>query len=118
MTRLTCRPCRDSSQSAPEGIRTPNLLIRSNSIDPTPTEAARPRTKPGQMFAQVTRVRTRQGGPGRGVAELRSRGILGLKSLGHRGPLPVNPAAIGKRPPVGGCQRRQGAVRQAALCRT
>ena len=29
------------------------------------------------MFAQVTGVRTRQGGPGRGVTEPRSRGILG-----------------------------------------
>ena len=70
-------PSSVSTQSAPEGIRTPNLLIRSNSIDPTPTEAPRPQTKPRQMFTQVTGVRTRQGGPGRGVTELRSRGILG-----------------------------------------
>jgi hypothetical protein len=66
-----------STQSAPEGIRTPNLLIRSNSIDPTWPEAARPQTKPRQMFAQVTELRTRHGGPGRGVTEPRSRGILG-----------------------------------------
>ena len=65
-------PSSVSTQSAPEGIRTPNLLIRSNSIDPTPTEAARPQTKPRQMFAQVTGVRTRQGGPGRDVTEPRS----------------------------------------------
>jgi hypothetical protein len=58
-----------STQSAPEGIRTPNLLIRSNSLDPTRAEAARPQTKPGQMFAQVTGVQTRQDGPGRGVTE-------------------------------------------------
>lgn len=73
-----------SRQCAPGGIRTPNLLIRSNSIDPTPTEAARPETKPGQTFAQVTGVRRGRGGPGRGVTELRSRGLLG-HILGHRG---------------------------------
>ncbi len=61
-----------STQSAPGGIRTPNLLIRSNSIGPTWAEAARPQTKPRQMFAQVTGVWTRQGGPGRGVTEPRS----------------------------------------------
>jgi hypothetical protein len=61
-----------STQSAPEGIRTPNLLIRSNSIDPTPREAARPGKKPGQMFPQVNGVRTRQGGSGRDVTEPRS----------------------------------------------
>ena len=79
-------PSSVSTQSAPEGIRTPNVLIRSNSIDPTPTEAARPQTKSGRMFAQVTGVRTRRGGPGRGVTEPRSRGILG-HILGHRGRL-------------------------------
>ena len=61
-----------STQSAPEGIRTPNLLIRSNSIGPTRAESARPQTKPGGMFVQVTGVRTRQGGAGRGVTDLRS----------------------------------------------
>ena len=99
MTRLTCRPCRDSSQSAPEGIRTPNLLIRSNSIDPTPTEAARPQTKSGQMFAQVTGVRTRRGGPGRSYGT-----EIPLNFGSHSGsprPAPVNPAAIGKRPQLG-----------------
>ena len=79
-------PSSVSTQSAPEGIRTPNLLIRSNSIDPTPTEASRPQTKRGQMFAQVTGVRTGQGGPGRDVTEPRSRGILG-HILGHPGRL-------------------------------
>jgi hypothetical protein len=75
---------------APEGIRTPNLLIRSNSIDPTRAEAARPQTKPGQVFAQVKGVRTRDGGPSRSVTELRSRGILG-HILGHRGRLRPKP---------------------------
>ena len=60
-------PSSVSTQSAPGGIRTPNLLIRSNSIDPTRAEAARPQTRPGQVSAQVTGVRTRQGGPGRSV---------------------------------------------------
>ena len=70
---------------------TPNLLIRSNSIDPTEAEAARPQTKPRQLFAQVTGLRTRQGGAGRGVTELRSRGILG-HILGHHGRLWAHPA--------------------------
>ena len=65
-------PSSVSTQSAPEGIRTPNLLIRSNSIDPTRAEAARPHTKPGRTFAQVTGVKTRQDGPGRVVTEPRS----------------------------------------------
>ena len=65
-------PSSVSTQSAPEGIRTPNLLIRSNSIDPTRAEANRPQTKPAQVFAQVTGVRTRQVGPGRDVTEPRS----------------------------------------------
>ena len=90
-------PSSVSTQNAPEGIRTPNLLIRSNSIDPTPTEAARPEKKPGQMFAQVTGMRTRQGRPGRGVTEPRSRRILG-HVLGHLGRLRRNPGGVGTRP--------------------
>ena len=68
-------PSSVSTQSAPEGIRTPNLLIRSNSIDPTPTEAARPQTKPDCTFAQVTGVKTYSVGPSRSVTELRSAGF-------------------------------------------
>ena len=79
-------PSSVSTQSAPEGIRTPNLLIRSNSIDPTPTEAAGPQTKPDQMFAQVTGVRTPRAGPVGVVTEPRSRGILG-HILATRGPV-------------------------------
>lgn len=71
----------------PEGVRTPDLLIRCNSIDPTPTEAARPQAKPGQPFFR------RFSSPRRKTVSLHLR--AGTVTLGDH-PLPY--PSIGARP--------------------